>query len=463
MSTTETLARKGQAHYLQPFTSIAQNQQTGPRVMARGEGCRLWDTDGKEFLDAMAGLWCVNIGYGRKEMAEAVQKQTEELAYFHSFVNMANEPAITLADKVASLAPKNINKVFFGLSGSDANDTNVKIVWYYNNLRGLPEKKKIISRKGGYHGVTLGGCSMSGLPPLHAHFDMPVNDRFIHVTRPHLYWDAPEGMDEAAFTKYLAEELEQKIIDEGPDTVAAFIAEPVQGAGGVIVPPEGYFAAVKPILDKYDILFIADEVVCGYGRLGTWFGSQYYDFEPDLMTTAKGLTSGYIPLSANLVSDRVWEVLKEGSPEVGPFAHGYTYSGHPVSTAAGVKNLEIIEREGLVENAARMEPIMQQRFREAFADHPLIGNVRGTGCLAGLELVADKEKKTPFDPKLGVGPRLYNLLLEEGLISRPIVNSMVFCPPLIFGEDELGEIIDKFSIGLNRLQERLVAENIWKG
>lgn len=463
MSNNDTLAARGQAHYFQPFTSIAQNQQKGPRVIIRGEGLRLWDTDGNEFLDAMAGLWCVNIGYGRKEMAEAVAKQTEDLSYFHSFINTANEPAIALADKIASIAPKNVNHVFFGLSGSDANDTNIKIVWYYNNLRGKPEKKKIISRTGGYHGVTLGGGSLSGLAPLHAHFDMPVNDRFLRVTRPHLYWDGPEGMDEAAFTKYLADELEQRILSEGPDTVAAFIAEPVMGAGGVIVPPEGYFAAIKPILDKHDILFISDEVVCGYGRLGTWFGAQYYDFEPDLMTTAKGLTSGYLPLSATLVGDKIWEVLKEGSPEFGPFAHGYTYSGHPVCAAAGLKNLEIVEREGLVDNAGKMAPIMQKRFRETFTDHPLIGNVRGTGCLAAVELVADKEKKTPFDPKLAVGPMLYNILLEEGLISRPIVNSMVFCPPLIFGEDDLGEIIDKFSTGLNRLQERLVTENIWKG
>ena len=443
---------------LHPYTSLAGHLRDGPVVMARAKGAHIRDIHGKRYIDAMGGLWCVNIGYGRDEMVEAIAAQAGDLAYYHLFFSMSQEPAIRLADRVLSLAPSHMSKVFFCNSGSEANDTQVKIAWYYNNLRGKPEKRKIISRRRGYHGVTVAAASMTGLPNLHRSFNLPIAD-FVHTSAPHYYRDAEPGMSEREFSRKLAADLEALILREGPETCAAFIAEPAMGAGGVVPPPEGYFEDIQPILRKYDLLFIADEVICGFGRLGRWFGTDYFCLEPDMMTIAKGLTSAYVPMSAAIVSEKIWSVLRDGSPETGPFAHGYTYGGHPVAAAAGLKTIEIMEREDLVGHAARIAPIFQRRLREAFADHPLVGEVRGVGLMAGIELAADKAKKIPFDPARDVAGRLARKLLDGGMIARGMIDTVCFSPPLVIGEADVEEIVEKFDRGLAAFADELAREN----
>ena len=442
-------------HLLHPFTSIQEHEQHGPHFISHARGIHVYDSDGREYIDAMAGLWCVNVGYGRTEIGQAMREQVEKLAYYHSFMSLANEPSALLADQLARMSPGSLNHAFFCNSGSEANDTQVKIVWYYNNLRGLPNKKTIISRIGSYHGVTVAAGSLSGLPNLHAGFDLPLCDRFRHVSRPHVYWEMPMGQTELEYSQQLADELEQQIIAAGPETIAAFIAEPVMGAGGVIPPPQGYFEAIVPILKQYDILFIADEVICGFGRLGQPFGSNVYDLQPDLMTLAKGLTSGYTPMSACMVSDSIYDVLRRGSADLGPFAHGYTYTAHPVSAVAALMNLEIIQRERLVENAADIGAYFHRALRDAVSDHPLVGDVRGLGLIAGVELIKDKANKIPFDPSDAVARRLYRHLLGEGLIARPIQNMIAFAPPLVLTQQNATEIVSRFRSGLEKLGSEL--------
>jgi L-2,4-diaminobutyrate transaminase len=450
--------------FLHPFTPLDLHMKTGPRIIASGKGVRVTDTDGNQLLDAMAGLWCVNVGYGREDIADAVAEQIRELSYSHSFASMANEPAIRLADRLIGLAPDNMSKVFFGNTGSDANDTQIKLVWYYNNVRGKTKKKKIIARERAYHGVTVIAGGLTGLDLVHTGFDLPLA-RVVRTDIPHYYWEAEAGSSERDFSKELARSLDSLIEAEGPDTVAAFIAEPVMGAGGVIVPPEGYFEEIQKVLKKHDVLLIADEVICGFGRLGAWFGTDVLGIEPDLMTCAKGLTSAYIPMSASIISEPIWQALLEGAEKFGPFGHGYTYSAHPVAAAAAMVNLDIIERENLVENAAKVGAYLQKRLRESFADHPLVGEVRGMGLIAGIEFIADKAKKTPFDLKLKVGPRMMAKCLEEGLISRSLIqsNSMGFSPPLILTEAEADEIVERFGRALETLSAELRSEGIWAG
>jgi L-2,4-diaminobutyrate transaminase len=440
--------------HLHPFTSAAEHAQSAPRLIVEGEDIRVRDSAGTEYVDAMAGLWCVNVGYGRTEIVDAAAAQARRLPYYHTFAGMANEPSARLADRLASLAPGNMSKVFFGSSGSETNDTQVKIVRYYHNVLGKPEKKKIIARRGAYHGSTVVGASLSGMPHMHDGFDLPL-DGFLHVKSPHFWRHAPAGITELEYSQLLAEDLEECIQSEGPETVGAFIAEPVQGAAGVITPPEGYFEAIVPVLRKHDVLFIVDEVICGFGRLGAWWGSRLYGLEPDLISVAKGLTSGYVPMSACLISDRVWSALREGSARYGPFAHGYTYSGHPVAAAAALANLDIIEGEGLVENAAEVGAHFQSILRGALADHPLVGEVRGVGLIAGVELVRDRATKEPFDLARGVAKRLHQLLLEEGVICRPIFHALAFSPPLIVTKGDVERIVSMFSKGLGRLTEEL--------
>jgi len=451
--TVQEVDRKVHMH---PFTSAAEHAEGVPKLMVEGAGIYVRDNGGKEYLDAMAGLWCVNAGYGRDEIVDALSDQARRLPYYHTFLSMTNEPAARLADRLISLAPGHMSKVFFGSSGSDTNDTQVKIVWYYHNVLGKPEKKKIIARRGGYHGSTLAGASLSGLSHMHGAFDLPL-DRFIHVEAPHYWRNAPAGLTELEYSDLLASNLEECIVRNGPDTVGAFIAEPIQGAAGVVPPPEGYFRAIVPVLRKYEILFIVDEVICGFGRLGEWWGSDFYGLEPDLMSTAKGLTSGYVPMSACLISDGVWEILREGSSQFGPFAHGYTYSGHPVAAAAALANLEIIEREGLVQNAAKVGAYLQESLRDAFADHPLVGEVRGAGLIAGIELVEDRDTKKPFDPSLAVARRLHELLMEEGLICRAVFDTLAFSPPLVLANEDVDSIVAMFSRGLAKLSKELDA------
>lgn len=447
--------------FIHPFTSLAQNLKVGPKVMAQARGIYVSDLAGKEFIDAMAGLWCVNIGWGHEEMADAIADQVRQLSYFHSFAGMGTEPSIRLASKVTQLTPGNLNKIFFGNSGSDANDTNVKLVWYYNNLRGKPQKKKIISRQRAYHGVTVAAASLTGLESLHKAFDIPL-PQIRHAEAPHYYRNADPDMTERDFSTYLAGKLEALILEEGPETVAAFIAEPIQGAGGVIVPPEGYFEAIQPVLKKYEVLLIADEVICGFGRCGTWFGSQYFHIAPDIMTIAKGLTSGYIPMSGSIISDDIWEILVDGSEEVGAFAHGYTYTAHPVAAAAGLANIGIMERLNLVENAETVGAYFQQKLRAAFSEHPLVGEVRGVGLIAAIEFVKDRTTKETFDSGMEIGSRMAKLCMDEGLICRslPMTTAMAFSPPLVLTTEEADEIIERFSRALDQLTVELSREGI---
>jgi len=439
---------------LHPFTPLAEHALSGPIIMAEGHGARIVDTAGREYLDAMAGLWCVNVGYGRTEIARAVSEQIEKLSFFHSFAGMANEPSIRLADELVALAPWSPKRVFFGNSGSDANDTQIKLAWTYHQLRGEPERTKIISRRRAYHGVTLGAASATGLEPVHAGFPLPLPG-FLHMTPPHAWREARPEEDDDAFADRLAAELDDAIGREGEGTVAAFIAEPVMGAGGVLVPPARYFPAVQEVLRRRGVLLIADEVICGFGRLGRWFGSERFDIEPDLVTLAKGLTSGYVPMSACLISERVDEPFRSKAAELGAFAHGYTYSGHPVAAAAGLANLKILKEEKLVENAAHVGGLLQQRLRSTFEDHPLVGEVRGLGLIAAVELVEDKHTKRSFDPDRGVGKRLHRLCLEDGLIFRAIGDSLAISPALTIGEKDVDEIVDGLARGIERLAGEL--------
>ncbi len=343
-SHNQTLEEMDVRTMLHPSTSISDHLANGPRIMVEGSGVYVKDNKGNRYLDGAAGLWCVNIGYGRKEVADAIYAQAQTLPYFHSFTSMANEPSIRLADRVLRWTPPGMSKVIFGSGGSDANDTNIKLVWYYNNMRGLPDKKKIISRNRAYHGVAVSSGSLTGLPINHVAFDLPL-PMMKHTHSVDTYREKPAGMTDAEFTKYLAAELEKLIIFEGPETVAAFIAEPLMGTGGVLVPPEGYFPAIQEVLDKYDILMIADEVICGFGRLGTKFGSDKFSIRPDMMTMAKGLSSGYLPISASVINEKIWTVLKATAHKMGGFGHGLTYSAHPSCAAAALANLDIIDRE----------------------------------------------------------------------------------------------------------------------
>ncbi len=452
---TQSLSELDRARSLHPYTMLAAHLERGPLIITEGEGIRVRDSEGREYIDAMAGLWCVNVGWGRNEIADAMAEQARRLAYYHSFTGMANEPAIHLADKVLAHAPEGMSKVFFGCTGSDANDTNVKLTWYYNNLLGRPEKKKILSRHRAYHGVTLAAASLSGLSSMHQKFDLPLS-WVRHLDAPHHYQGAAPGMSEREFAQQLAGQLEQVIEEEGAHTIAAMIAEPVQGAGGVILPPEGYFEAIVPILRRHDILLIADEVVCGFGRLGTWFGSHAYGLEPDLMTLAKGLSSGYAPISATVVSDRIWRVMLEADLD-GYFAHGFTYSCHPVSCAAALANLDIVEREDLVGNAARVGEHFQRRLRERFEDHPHVGEVRGMGLIGAVELVADKAKKTPYAAEQKIGAKLAGAALEEGLICRalPQSNAVSFSPPLSITAQECDEVVERLGVALEKIASEL--------
>ncbi len=451
----EDLDRESLFH---PFTAIADHLERGPRIILEGQGIRVRDSSGREYLDGMAGLWCVNVGHGRREIADAIGAQARRLGYFHSFAGMANEPAIRLADRLKRLAPGDPARVFFGTSGSDANDTQVKLVQAYQNLRGKPRKKKFIARRRAYHGVTLGAASLSGLPWIHAGFDLPLPG-FLHVSPPHFGSEAREGESERAFAERLVLELDDRIRAEDPETVAAFIAEPVMGAGGVLVPPDGYFEGVQEVLRRHDVLFIADEVICGFGRLGEWFGSTVFGIEPDLVTVAKGLTSGYVPMSAAIVSRRVWDVLATSK---GVFGHGYTYSAHPVAAAAGLANLDVLEREDLVANARHVGAYLQMALRETFGQHPLVGEVRGIGLIAAVELSADRARRRAFDASARVGPRLVELLAEEGLLSRALGNACAFSPPLVIREPEIDEMIERFRRGLEKLAVTLIAEGTWK-
>ncbi|MCO6691418.1 MULTISPECIES: aspartate aminotransferase family protein [Pseudomonas] len=438
------LFEQDRAHFMHPSTH-AHDHASGAlkgRIITGAEGIRLRDHEGRELIDAFAGLYCVNIGYGRTEVADAIHRQAKELAYYHTYVGHSTEAIIELSSRIIDWAPAGMKKVYYGLSGSDANETQVKLVRYYNNILGRPLKKKIISRDRGYHGSGIMTGSLTGLPSFHQHFDLPV-EGVKHTVCPHWYRKAPADMDEQAFVRYCADELEQLILAEGPDTVAAFIGEPLMGTGGIIVPPKGYWKAIQAVLDRYDVLLIADEVVCAFGRLGSKMGSQRYDIRPDLITTAKGLTSAYAPLSAVIVGEKVWNVIEEGSQKAGPMGHGWTYSGHPICAAAALANLDILERENLTENAEVVGAYLNRRMRETFEGHPLVGEVRGDGMLCAIEFMADREARKAFDPALKVGPQVSAECLERGMIARAMPHGDIlgFAPPLVLNQEDAEKIV----------------------
>ena len=456
------LADLDRRYCFHPFTALAAHEKEGPPVvMVGGEGVWLVDANGRRYLDGLAGLWCVNVGYGRKELAEAMRDQAETLAYSHAFSSMGSDKPAILAERLVANAPVPMSKVFFGNSGSDANDTQVKLTWYYNNVRGKPGKKKIISRRRGYHGVTIVSGGLTGLPGVHAGFDLPLG--FVrHVTPPHRLWEGYE-LDDATFVGKLMDELEALIETEGADTIGAMIAEPVMGAGGVIVPPKGYFAALQEILAKHDILLIADEVICGFGRLGYMYGSEALDIEPDMITVAKGVTSAYFPLSGVMVSEKVWRTLVDGEKTFGPFGHGYTYTAHPVGAATALANLDIIDNEDLVGAAAKQGEHLHKRLNEAFADHPLVAEVRGFGLIGAIELVARKDPPEAFDPALKVAIRAAKHALDVGIITRalPAADTLALSPPLTITPAEIDTLVDGLREGVDRVFAELRDSGDW--
>ena len=433
-------------NFFHPSTHLAQfaRGDVPNRIVTGGTGSHIEDRDGNHLLDAFAGLYCVNVGYGRTEIAEAIADQARELAYYHSYVGHGTEASITLAKMVLDRAPANMSKVYFGLSGSDANETNVKLVWYYNNILGRPEKKKIISRWRGYHGSGLMTGSLTGLELFHKKFDLPLA-QVLHTEAPYYFRRARRDQSEADFVAHCAAELEALIEREGADTIAAFIGEPVLGTGGIVPSPAGYWQAIQDVLNRHDILLIADEVVTGFGRLGTMFGSDHYGIKPDIITIAKGLTSAYAPLSGSIVSGKVWAVLEQGTDENGPIGHGWTYSAHPVGAAAGVANLKLIDDLGLVENARRVGAHLNTAMQDALGDHAHVGDIRGEGMLCAVEFVKNRDAGTFFDPGGKIGPQIAAALLDQGVIARamPQGDILGFAPPFCLTQTEADEVVEK--------------------
>ena len=430
---------------LHPATNADDFSRSGSKIIESGQGIYLRDHRGKQLIDAVAGLWCVNVGYGRTELAEAMHKAALELSYYHTFSGMSNTPQIELAERLLDKVPNGLSKVFFGSGGSDGNDSLLKIIWYINNIRDRPKKKKIISRWQAYHGTSVATASLTGLPSFHTAFDLPLNN-ILHTESPDFFRYGLEGETQQQFSMRRARQWEELILEQGADTVAAFIAEPVLGAGGVVTPPVGYFQAIQRVLKRYDILFIVDEVVCGYGRLGKWFGSELYDLKPDMMTTAKALTSGYFPYSASFVSDEIWQLIKQGSVKYGNFAHGYTYAGHPIGAAVAMANLDIIETENLVENAAAVGAYFHNQLNHRFANDSFVAEVRGTGMIAAVQFVKDKNHALFFDKQDKISAKIASQCYENGLISRPLpsLDSMAFSPPLICTTKDIDNIVDRF-------------------
>ncbi len=432
--------------FFHPSTHLAQHArgETPTRVITTASGCHIEDRDGKRLLDAFAGLYCVNVGYGRQEIAEAIASQAKELAYYHSYVGHGTEASITLSKMIMDRAPDHMSKVYFGLGGSDANETNIKLVWYYNNILGRPEKKKIISRWRGYHGSGLMTGSLTGLELFHKKFDLPLT-QVLHTEAPYYFRRDDLGQSEEQFVAHCVGELEAMIEREGADTIAAFIGEPVLGTGGIVPPPAGYWPAIQAVLAKHDILLIADEVVTGFGRLGDMFGSLTFGLKPDLITIAKGLTSAYAPLSGSIVSEKMWKVLEQGTDENGPIGHGWTYSAHPIGAAAGVANLTLLDKLGLIENAGTVGGYLNQTMAAALTDHPHVGDVRGHGMLCAVEFVEDKSDRAFFDASKKIGAQVSAAMLERGVIARamPQGDILGFAPPFCLTKAEADEIVAK--------------------
>ena len=445
-----------------PYTNLDTFREAGPLVLERGQGICVYDSAGRPYIEGLAGLWCTALGYGNEELVEAAAAQMRKLPFTHLFGGKSHDPAIELAEKLKEIAPVPVSKVFFCNSGSEANDTQIKLVWYMNNGLGRPKKKKIISRQKAYHGVTIASASLTGLPGNHADFDLPIAG-ILHTSCPHHYRFGQAGESEEAFSARLADDLEQLILREGPETVAAFIAEPVMGAGGVIVPPRGYFEKIMAVCDKYDVFMIADEVICGFGRIGKTFGGDVVGFKPHSVSVAKALSSAYQPIAAVMVPENMYQAMLAESRKIGTFGHGYTYSGHPVAAAVALKTLEIYAREKIVEKVAMKAPQFQAHFK-ALGDHPLVGEARGIGLIGAVELVADRKTKRSFEAKAGVGARCVAFAQEEGLLTRAVAgDNIALCPPLIISPEEIDDMFAKLKRALDRTLDWAVKEKLLSG
>jgi 4-aminobutyrate---pyruvate transaminase len=448
------------ANVLHPYTDLKLHQEAGPLVITRGKGVRVWDDSGKEYIEAVAGLWCASLGFDNERLVQAAVTQMRKLPFYHAFSAKSHEPCIDLAEMLIQRAPVPMSKVFFANSGSEANDSAIKMIWYLNNAVGRPAKKKLIGRNRGYHGITLASASLTGLPWNHRGFDVPLPG-FVHTMTPHHYALGEKGESEEAFATRCAEELERLILAEGPETVAAMFAEPVMGAGGVIVPPRGYFPKIQAVLRKYDVLLVADEVICGFWRTGNYWGSQTFGIEPDILTCAKALSSSYLPISAVMVNERVFEGLATQSHEVGTFGHGFTYSGHPVPAAVAIETLRLYDELGIGAHVREVGAHMQAELRRRFAGHELVGEVRGVGLIGAIELVADKETRRKFDPAAKVAPRWTKLVEGQGVITRAVPGEILcFSPPLVITEAEVDDMLDRVGRALDELTVQIRREQI---
>ncbi len=448
------------AHALHPYTDLVAHQEAGPMIISRGEGVRVWDEAGRDYIESVAGLWCASLGFSNERLARAAYDQMRKLPFYHAFTAKSHEPLIELSEMLIQRAPVPMSKVFLANSGSEANDSAVKMVWYFNNAMGRPRKKKLIGRVKGYHGVTVAASSLTGLPNNHRSFDLPLPG-FLHTMTPHYYHGAEPGESEEAFATRCAEALDQLITAEGPDTVAAMFAEPVMGAGGVIVPPRTYFEKIQAVLRRHDVLLVADEVICGFGRTGSYWGTQTFGIEPDIITCAKALSAAYLPISAVMVNERVFEGLARESHEIGTFGHGYTYSGHPVPAAVAVEALKIYDEINIVDHVRTVGAHLQGELRRRFAGHELVGEVRGVGMIAAMELVADQDARRGFDPKQKVVGRLTKLCEQHGVIARGLPgDSLAFSPPLIMTAAEIDEMLDRIEPALDELTVQVRRERL---
>ena len=426
------------ASIVHPQTNLATHLEQGPMVIGRGQGCRIYDDNGTEFIDSAAGLWCASLGYASERLARVAYEQMRKMGYYHLYRGTTNEPSVDLAEKLLSIAPVPMSKVLLQCSGSEANDTALKLVWYYHHAIGKPAKRKIIGRQMGYHGSTSASISASGKPDMHADFGLPFPG-FLHTDYPHYYRHHTDGESEEQFATRLADNLEQLILREGPDTCAAFIAEPVMGAGGGLTPPRTYWEKIQAVIRKYDMLFIADEVICGFGRTGNMWGSQTYDLKPDMISCAKALSAGMQPVSATLINQRLFDAMVDESRKLGNFAHGFTYAGHPVTTAVALETLRIYDEMDMLGHVRRVGPHMQAALAK-LSDHPLVGEVRGVGLLCGIELVEDKQTRKQYDPARKVGPTVDKHARANGLITRFVGDRIAFSPPLIITEEEVDQV-----------------------
>ena len=438
------------ASVLHPYTNLKAHPTKGPLIITRGQGVRVFDEAGNAYIEGMSGLWCTSLGFDQPRLVEAARRQMETLPFFHMFNHKSHDAGIRLAETLVAMAPVPMSKAFFANSGSEANDTAIKLVWYANNAWGRPNKKKIIARRKAYHGVTVASASLTGLVNNHRDFDLPIAG-ILHTDCPHWYGEAAAGESEEDFATRLADSLEALILAEGPDTVAAFFAEPVMGAGGVIVPPATYFAKIQAVLKKYDVLLVADEVICGFGRTGAMFGSQTFDLQPDMITVAKALSSAYLPISGLLINERLYQALVTESEKIGVFGHGFTYSAHPVAAAVALETLAIMEEQDILGHVRKVAPLLQEGLR-ALARHPLVGHARGVGLIGAVELVEDKASRKHFEPKRAVAARVVEAAQNHGLILRAMVDDVIaFCPPLVITPEDIGEMLYRFRLALDEV------------